>query len=173
MNKSYVLDAEWRVEEGDDVVLDAKKLWCICLKELNRDNTITFPCSTLQGFKGWLQKHDSITLIGHNILNADFEVFRRLLDIPFTVGPDTIAGVKANFIDTYTLSCRLNPDRPQAMHQGKSQGAHGLKAWGIRTGLAKPEVNDWSTQPIEVYLHRCKEDVLNNEAAYNLMLEEV
>ena len=77
------------------------------------------------------------------------------------------------FIDTFTLSKRLYPDRPMAYYRGKSAGQHGLKAWGIRTGIAKPEVEDWSNQPIEVYLHRCTEDVINNEATYEMLLEEI
>jgi len=175
----YILDAEWVVPEDSDVVLDAQRLHCIVLKEFRRDNTIKFygemegDAKSLLSFKHWLQQHESITLVGHNILNADLEVFRNLLDIPFTVGSDTIAGVPAKFVDTFTLSKRLNPDRPMAYYKGKSCGQHGLKAWGIRTGLAKPEVEDWTSQPIEVYLHRCEQDVLNNEATYEMLLEEM
>lgn len=173
------MDAEWLVEEGDDVVQGAKKLHCICLKEFGKNNIVKFygetegSITSLTSFKYWLQQHDSISLVGHNILNADFEVFRRLLDIDFTVGPDTVAGVPAKFVDTFTLSKRLNPDRPMAYYKGKSCGQHGLKAWGIRTGLQKPEVEDWTSQPLEVYLHRCEQDVLNNEATYEMLLEEM
>ena len=175
---TYILDAEWLVEEGDDVVLGAKRLHCIVLKEFRRDNIIKFANSELAGnsinaFKPWLTQQEDLTLVGHNIITADLEVNRRLLDIPFTVGRDSINGKPCTFIDRFTLSKRLFPDRPMVYYRGKSAGQHGLKAWGIRTGIAKPEVEDWSNQPIEVYLTRCEADVLNNEATYEMLLEEI
>ena len=169
---SYVFDAEWKVADGADIVLDAEHLWCVVFKELGKPIVKNFFGKGIDDIKDWLSQQDDITLIGHNILNADLEVFRRLLDIPFTVGSDSINGKPCTFIDTFTMSKRNNPDRLPAYYKGKSQGVHGLKPWGIRTGLQKPEVDDWSTQPIEVYLHRCTADVINNEAAYNMMLEE-
>ena len=59
-----------------------------------------------------------------------------------------------------------------AYYKGKSVGQHGLKAFGVRLGILKPEVEDWVNQPIEVYLHRCEEDVKINEATYEALLEE-
>ena len=174
----YIFDAEWLVEENTDIVMDAKRLHCIVLKEFRRDNTIKFANSPLvensvNAFKPWLAQQDNLTLVGHNILTADLEVFRRLLGISFTVGPDTIDGKHCKFIDTFTLSKRLNPDRPMAYYKGKSCGQHGLKAWGVRTGISKPEVDDWTSQPVEVYLDRCVKDVINNEATYEMLLEEI
>tara|TARA_R100000951_G_C2637073_1_gene179642 strand:+ start:533 stop:1057 length:525 start_codon:yes stop_codon:yes gene_type:complete len=171
------MDSEWEVQEGDDVVLGAKRLHCIVLSEFRGDSIIMFADSSaaannLNEFKPWLAQQDNITVVAHNLLSADLEVFRRLLGIPFTVGPDTIMSKKCTFIDTFTLSKRLNPDRPMAYYKGKSVGQHGLKAWGVRLGILKPEVEDWVNQPIEVYLHRCEEDVKINEATYEALLEE-
>ena len=53
-------------------------------------------------------------------------------------------------IDTLVLSRELNPDR---------MGGHSLKAWEERVTGKKPLVEDWEDQPLEVYLHRCREDV--------------
>ena len=87
---TYIIDAEWKVKEGADIVLDAQQLHCIVLKEFRRDNIISFADSdkasnSINAFKPWLDQQEDITLVGHNILNADLEVFRNLLDIPFTV----------------------------------------------------------------------------------------
>jgi len=183
MGKTYVYDAEWNVAEGDDIVMDAKSLHCVVFKDsdgevtifADTDNTEHIPISSL---KTWLGIQNDITLIGHNILNADLEVFRRLLDIPFTVGPDTICGKPCTFIDSFTLSKRNNPDRgmefiyDKKLGKAVGLGIHGLDAWGKRVGIPKPKVTDWSTQPIDVYINRCTEDVKINELAYEMMLDE-
>lgn len=182
---TYILDAEWEVQEGDDVVLGAKRLHCIVLKEFRTDRFFRFVYTNdlykvteqlsahkIEYFSRWLQLQDNITVVAHNLLSADLEVFRNLLGIDFSVGPDTIMSKKCTFIDTFTLSKRLNPDRPMAYYEGKSVGQHGLKAFGVRLGILKPEVEDWVNQPIEVYLHRCEEDVKINEATYEALLEE-
>ena len=177
---TYVFDAEWKVADRADIVLDAQHLWCVVFKELGKDNYQTFTMDTQENdtMKEWLNSHTNITLIGHNIINADLEVFRRLLGVDFTVGPDTICGNSCTFIDTYTMSKRNNPDRSAAYlwdpvkKKNISLGVHGLGAWAKRVGSAKHIVTDWSTQPIEVYLERCKGDVDDNEAAYYMMLEE-
>ena len=178
---SYEMDAEWCVAEGADVVLDAQYLHCVVFKELGKENYHTFSDFLNQDkmqVEDFLYQED-LTLIGHNILNADFEVFRRLLDMPFTVGPDTLMGKPCTFIDTYTMSKRNNPDRSAAylwdskLKKNVSLGIHGLDAWGKRVGIPKPKVTDWSTQPKEVYLNRCSEDVKINELAYYAMLEEM
>ena len=173
------MDAEWKVAEGADVVLDAEHLWCVVFKELGEDNYITFTPDNMHKLSGWFDVNMShLTLIGHNILNADFEVFRRLLDIPFTVGRDSINGCPCTFIDTFTMSKRNNPDRTaeylydRKLKKKVSLGIHGLDAFGKRVGIAKPKITDWSTQPIETYIHRCREDVKINELTYYYLLEE-
>lgn len=175
----WVMDAEWCVAEGADIVLDAEYLHCIVFKELGKDNYHEFTKDNFDKLPSWLDVHMShLTIIGHNILNADFEVFRRLLGIPFTVGRDSINGCPCTFIDTFTLSKRNNPDRTaeyiydHKLKKKVSLGIHSLDAWGKRVGITKPKVTDWSTQPIDVYLHRCKSDVDINELTYYALLEE-
>ena len=174
------MDAEWSVAEGDDIVLDAQYLHCVVFKELGKGNYTEFTKGTVDNMVHWLDAmtDDSLTLIGHNILNADLEVFRRLLDMPFTVGPDSINTMPCKFIDTFTMSKRNNPDRTaeylydRKLKKKVSLGIHGLDAWGKRVGIAKPKITDWSTQPIETYIHRCREDVKINELTYYYLLEE-
>jgi hypothetical protein len=176
----YDTTRSWNVAEGDDVVMDAKHLWCVVFKQLDKGNYHEFSGDSIKDIKPWLMSEldNNLTLIGHNILNADLEVFRRLLDISFTVGPDSLMSKKCCFIDTFTMSKRNNPDRkaeyiwnPVTKKQ-KSLGIHGLAAWAKRCGSAKIGVDDWSTQDVSVYIERCTGDVNDNEAAYNMMLEE-
>lgn len=51
--------------------------------------------------------------------------------------------------DTLSLSFYLYPARLK----------HGLKEWGVDLGVIKPSVDDWTDQPIEVYINRVVEDV--------------
>ena len=80
---------------------------------------------------------------GHNVQRYDLVHLERLLGIT----------VEAQVIDTLALSWYLFPDRIR----------HGLESWGETFGIPKPVVKDWENQPIEVYIHRCEQDVINNE----------
>lgn len=81
-------------------------------------------------------------LVGHNISRYDIPAVEKLLGIKVT----------ARIVDTLALSWYLEPDRLK----------HGLADWGEDFGIPKPLVEDWEDQPIEVYIHRCEEDVKIN-----------
>jgi len=164
-----VFDLEWKVPEDGDVLRDAEHLWCACFKTVGVESWTQFSGESLNLLPKFISELGNPTFIGHNILGADMEMLRRFYGINYTVLPDTIMGNPCTFIDTLTLSRRLWPDR-LAVKGTKS--IHGLEAWGIRTGVSKPQVHDWSDQPIEVYLNRCREDVLNNEATYEMLMKE-
>jgi hypothetical protein len=100
-------------------------------------------------------------------------LFKKLLGIDYTIGPDTINGHKTKLTDTLVMSRVLNPDRvlPEGCaeqiydHINKKNtmiGPHGLKAWSFRVAGTKPTVEDWRNQPIDTYIHRCIEDVKVN-----------
>jgi hypothetical protein len=55
----------------------------------------------------------------------------------------------SKIFDTLPLSYYLYPARIK----------HGLKEWGADLGVIKPTVDDWSHQPLEVYVNRVTEDV--------------
>lgn len=81
-------------------------------------------------------------LVGHNIQRFDIPVVERLLGIE----------VKAKLVDSLAISWYLYPERAR----------HGLAEWGEEFGVPKPVVEDWEDQPLEVYIHRCEEDVRIN-----------
>lgn len=81
-------------------------------------------------------------IIGHNICRFDIPHCERLLGIK----------VKARVVDTLALSWYLYPSRL----------VHGLADWGEEFGVPKPVVEDWDNQPLEVYIHRCEQDVAIN-----------
>ena len=170
MSKTYVFDAEWLVQEDAHPVDDAEKIHCIIFKEVKTDNYHTFTEDNMGELYTFLQQRDA-TYIGHNILSADMNVFRNLLNIPFTVGRDSVADTPCTFIDTLILSKILNPDRKPFMHKGKSSGIHGLFAWAGRLDGFKPEVTDWVGLPLATYLQRCKADVILTEKLYYYLME--
>lgn len=72
-----------------------------------------------------------------------------------------------NWIDTLIQSKVQWYERPTPKG---AKGAHGLKAWGIRQGINKPEVTDWTY--IDAFkLHRCIEDCKIQAGTY-MMLED-
>src|SRR6056297_2315473 len=103
----------------------------------------------------------------HNVLGYDLPVFRKLSGIEYDWR--SINGRPVEIIDSLVWSQYLWPDReiPKGL-----KGAHGLEAWGVRTGIGKPQVQDWSEQPLSVYLHRMIEDIRINKAAYYMLLKE-
>lgn len=86
-------------------------------------------------------------LVIHNGIRFDKPVLERILGIE----------IKAKIIDSLALSWYLQPKRPR----------HGLASYGEDFGIKKPEVEDWTDQPLEVYLHRCQEDVRINTHLWN------
>jgi hypothetical protein len=93
----------------------------------------------------WLLEQD--VLIGHNIIGFDIPQLERVLNIK----------IKATLIDTLYLSWYLFPERR----------LHGLAWWGEDFGVPKPKVDDWSDQPLHVYVNRCREDVKINVKLWN------
>ncbi len=90
-------------------------------------------------------------LVGHNIVRYDVPVLERILGIK----------IKARLFDTLPMSWVMNYDR----------GKHGLEGFGEDFGIPKPVITDWSEQPVEVYIHRCEEDVKINWKLWRNLLK--
>ncbi len=90
-------------------------------------------------------------LVGHNIVRYDIPVLERILGIK----------IKARLFDTLSMSWVMNYDR----------GNHKLEGFGEDFGIPKPVVTDWSEQPVEVYIHRCEEDVKINWKLWRNLLK--
>lgn len=85
---------------------------------------------------------DDIILVAHNGIRYDIPALEKVLEIK--VVPKVVCSL--------SISWYLEPGRIK----------HGLAEWGEDFGVPKPLVEDWENQPIEVYLHRCSEDVRIN-----------
>ena len=131
--------------------LTPDRLHCIVMQELGSDHFYECTGTNDEIGKQFLKGiKEGYTYVAHNQLGYDFPVLESLCGIGYSIAPDIIAGRGCQIIDTLVLSRELNPDR---------LGGHSLKAWEERVTGKKPLVEDWEDQPIEVYLHRCREDV--------------
>lgn len=101
--------------------------------------------------RSFFEKAD--VLIAHNCVRFDIPHIERLLKIK----------IKARLVDTLALSWYLYPKRIR----------HGLAEWGEEFGVPKPEVEDWDNLPLEVYVHRCREDVKINQRLWEKIWKDL
>ena len=102
-------------------------------------------------------------LIGHNILNYDLPMLKKLYN--WMPKPDV------QIIDTYIQSRTQFPDRRRPFNMVGKGGPHGLDSWGYRVGRGKPSYNEWEFFDMEM-LHRCEEDVEINVLTYFELCKE-
>lgn len=130
----YVFDLE-----ADGLLDDATKIHCLCYWNLTDSTTGTL--TNINDIKEWLENAD--VLIGHNIIRYDVPLLRKCIGNVV---------LRATLVDTLPISWYLYPER----------NIHGLDAWGIDLGIAKPAIADWKNLTQEEYIHRCQEDVKIN-----------
>lgn len=116
--------------------------------------------SLLEGLKFWEYsvQHGSLLVI-HNAHTYDRPVINKVWPdnrIPFESYWDTFIQSKLQWFERPTPRGAKSP--------------HGLKAWGIKCGVNKPEVTDWKVMDA-FKLHRCIEDCKIQAKTY-LMLEK-
>lgn len=156
MSKIIVCDLE-----GNGLLNDITKVHCIVMNELGTDNWYEVTHDHKRRYLKSIK--EGYTYVWHNGLGYDHPVLNKLYNINYHVHPDTINGVSVQHIDTLVLSRELWPDR---------LGGHSLQKWGERLSIKKPEVEDWSDQPLEVYVDRCREDVKITGATLEYLLKE-
>jgi DNA polymerase III epsilon subunit-like protein len=96
---------------------------------------------------------------GHTIVGHNFQTF----DVPVV---EKVLGIKVDYskiICTLAACWFLYPER----------ASNGLESWGEQFGVPKPEVTDWSEQPIEVYINRVREDVKINTLLWKQITEQL
>ena len=85
---------------------------------------------------------------GHIIVGHNFQTF----DVP---AAEKILGIK---VDKRNVICSL----AACWYLYPKRKSNGLESWGEEFGVPKPPIEDWSEQPIEVYINRVIEDVKIN-----------
>lgn len=139
-----VLDAEF------DGLLDAlTKMHCLCAT-VYEDGVIIekVEITLLSEVVPFLERQECI--VGHNIIFYDLSAIRKMTGYTH----------KGLVIDSLALSWYLYP----------AEEVHGLATWGERVGILKPVVEDWTALSLEVYVHRCKEDVEINSTIFHMFV---
>lgn len=101
--------------EANGFVFATTKIWVLCLRDLDTGEKLKLnpfrDPKARQKFMQWLERYEVPNIVFHNGLGYDIFAMKFILDLDFTVGPDTIEGIAVNFVDTFYLSMFLNPDR--------------------------------------------------------------
>lgn len=138
--------------EANGLYDEADKIWCIVAKDIDKGETYKFwgDNNIRQGIE---VLEDANELIGHNIIDYDLRLIKKLYP-----------GFKPQglILDTMILSQVLYPER---------KGGHSLANFGEELGIKKPEHEDWSKFSPEM-LHRCTQDVEINHKLYEKLMNE-
>ena len=172
--------------EANGLLDSVDKVWCIVSQDINTgefyifhdypefDNQIVIDPednkeykiperkgSLIDGARFWYKIGlNRGKIVCHNALSYDkplLEKFYPKCIIPVETWHDTLIQSK---IQWYDRPC------PKG-----ARGTHGLQAYGIRLGVEKPEINDWSFMDI-MKLHRCIEDVKIQALTYKYLEKE-
>jgi len=131
------------------------RVHCICAMLDNGESTVYnfIGGNTYGNFRDWLASEDVDTLIGHNIINFDVPILRRL------------SGFRWDFDlrDTLVLSRLSNPSL---------EGGHSLRSWGERLGNYKGDYQGGWEEYNHEMLEYCKQDVRVTKALYKHLDEQ-
>ena len=163
--------------EADGLLDTVQNVHCISIKNIDTGFTQSLYDSTLNKDNIIPLFQNATKVIGHNIINYDIQLFKKVFDIDLVklLGKEAIE-------DTYLWSKVLYPDRPMpkgcptsiknpVTNRLKRIGPHGLESWGYRVGEKKIEIHDWRLFDEEM-LKRCEVDVNINERVYYMLLKE-
>ena len=142
--KQFVLDIEANGLTPDTV-------WCIVVREIGHDDSLTWSGDRLPEFITWLQLQDECELIGHNLIGYDIPVLERLMNVDFS---------KCKITDTLVMSRLANPSR---------EGGHSLDNWGTILNCPKGDHNVWDVFSFDM-LEYCIQDVRVNALVYERLL---
>lgn len=130
--------------------LNATKVHCICAMLDNGESTVyNFIGGEANGlFRKWLASEDVDTLVGHNIINFDVPVLRRITGMDWDF----------NLRDTLVLS---------RLHNPSLDGGHSLRSWGERLGDYKDDYQGGWEEYSHDMLKYCQQDVRVTKTLYH------
>jgi hypothetical protein len=134
--------------ESDGLLDVVTKIHCLCYYDIDTKESVSL---TDYNDIASLVTNPNLTLICHNSIRFDVPVLEQILDIKIT----------GRVIDTLPLSWYLYPNRER----------HGLAFWGEEFGVPKPIIENWKTQTLAEYIHRCEEDVKINTKLFLNMVD--
>ena len=134
--------------------LQATKVHCICAMLDDGESTVyNFIGGEANGlFRKWLASESVNTLVGHNIINFDVPILRRLTGMDWAF----------NLRDTLVLS---------RLHNPSLDGGHSLRSWGERLGNYKDDYQGGWEEYSHDMLTYCQQDVRVTKALYHHFLD--
>ena len=152
--------------EANGLLDTCSKMWCAVTEDLDSgeikvfsDYSDTIVDGGTDDFIEHLKTCDQV--VGHNWIGYDKEAIRIITGFVY----------EGDIVDTMLLSKLLHFTR--YIPKGAGNGTrHSLATWGVRTGISKPQQEQW-TEWEESMLHRCKEDVAINTAVYHRLVKEM
>jgi DNA polymerase I len=139
--------------EANGLLKEATKMWVLVAIDVDTQKEYVFPPGD-DRWKDLISNADE--LIGHNIINYDRLIFRKLygFEIPESVRlTDTL--IYSQILDYYRFD----------------KEGHSLEVWGRYFGQLKVEHEDWSQYSPEM-LNRCRTDVALTLRVYEKLMEE-
>ena len=135
--------------------LNATRIHCICAMLDDGEPTVYnfIGENTYGNFREWLASEDVDTLIGHNIINFDVPILRRLSGFRWDF----------NLRDTLVLSRLSNPSL---------EGGHSLRSWGERLGKYKDDYQGGWERCTREMVEYCRQDVRVTKALYEHLNEQ-
>ena len=153
--------------EANGLLDTCDKIWCAVTEDLDtRDFKVFSDYSNNPDLDGGTKEFiehlkECDQVIGHNWIGYDKEAINIITGYDYT----------GDIIDTMLLSKLLHFTR--YIPKGSGNGTrHSLATWGVRTGIAKPEQEQWEVWE-ESMLQRCKTDVKINIATYRRLEKEM
>jgi len=135
--------------ETDD--LDATEVWCAVTKDIDTGEVKVW--KSANGLRQYIEDQD--LLIGHNIINFDLPVLKKLWNLNTDSNP---------LRDTLIMSRLLNP----VLEKG-----HSLDSWGVRLGLKKGDFSDFDGGLSEDMVDYCIQDVEITHALFTHLTDSL
>lgn len=159
--------------EADNLLDDVTQVWCIVARDVDTDEVYTFDPTSIEDGLNLLNRAE--LLIGHNIIEYDIAVLRKLHGFALLEKQQTL--------DTLVYSRTIWPDIREVdfkLHkQGKMPmallGRQSLKAWGYRLGELKGDFGsdsqDFGSYSKEM-LDYCVQDTAVTAKLYHKIVEK-
>ena len=157
--------------EADNLLDEVTQVWCHVFRNVDTDEVHTFDPTQTQEALAFMDK--AATLIGHNVIDYDLRVMKKLYDYTY----------KGKVIDTLVYSRTVWPDvkeidfklNKRGNFPQKLIGSHSLKAWGYRLGELKGDYNSGS-ESFAAYttemLNYCIQDTMVTSKLYRKILDK-
>lgn len=157
-NTKYIFDLE-----ADSLLDDVTTVHCLVLIE--NDKVISFTPDKIQDGLKLMSKADE--LVGHNIIDYDLRVLKKLYDFEF----------KGKVFDTLVASRTIWPhlfqlDAEMSHINSNLYGSHSLKAWGYRLGELKGNFNQ-GAESFEKYSKEMLSYCIQDVKITSLLMEKI